>query len=552
MSYQEEQDFTNARVDLKLWKRLYAYAWRNKKIFLMTIACLLFVALVDSLYPLLANYAVDRFIIPGKSDGTWLFLVVYVVLAFSQGFGTLGFITRCGRMEMNIAYDIRQDGFLKLQNQSFSYYDKTAVGYLMARMISDVSRLSEMVAWSMVDLLWSSCYAVLCLIIMLLKNWKLALLVLLVVPPLAVAALFLERAILKYQREARKHNSRITGAFNEGIMGAMTTKTLVYEEENAKEFREITQSMRKASIKAALINAIFFPLVISLGAIGTSLALFLGGKGVLDPEHAFIGPISAGTLVAFVTYAASLFDPIQQIASIFADFQSAQASAERVIGLIDAPIEVQDRTEVVEKYHFELNSNARHLKKQSKDGIAIIIKGTNNMLFAAIVEHLQRMIRDRKYACMVYYIGEDDNEVEQAIRICQDRNPYGILFLGCNKDHFRAKFSVIPIPCVLVTSTAEDLGFDNLSSVGTDDVEGARYAVNHLFSLGHQKIGILGGNRMQSQAVADRYLGIIKAFEDHQMEFFPEIQYEMGHFSLADGYSSAKRLIQKMPERKMK
>ena len=350
MSYQNEQDYTNEKVDPKLWKRLYAYAWRNKKIFLMTIACLLFVALVDSLYPLLANYAVDRFIIPGKVQGVWLFLLVYIVLAFSQGFGTLGFITRCGRMEMTISYDIRQDGFLKLQNQSFAFYDKTAVGYLMARMISDVNRLSEMVAWSMVDLLWSSCYAILCLIIMLLKNWKLALLVLLVVPPLAVAALFLERAILKYQREARKHNSRITGAFNEGIMGAMTTKTLVYEKENAREFREITQSMRKASIKAALINAVFFPLVISLGAIGTGLALFLGGKGVLDPAHAFIGEISAGTLVAFVTYAASLFDPIQQIASIFADFQSAQASAERVIGLIDAPIEVQDAPEVVEKY----------------------------------------------------------------------------------------------------------------------------------------------------------------------------------------------------------
>ena len=350
MSYQNEQDYTNEKVDPKLWKRLYAYAWRNKKIFLLTIACLLFVALVDSLYPLLANYAVDRFIIPGKVQGVWLFLLVYIVLAFSQGFGTLGFITRCGRMEMTISYDIRQDGFLKLQNQSFAFYDKTAVGYLMARMISDVNRLSEMVAWSMVDLLWSSCYAILCLIIMLLKNWKLALLVLLVVPPLAVAALFLERAILKYQREARKHNSRITGAFNEGIMGAMTTKTLVYEKENAREFREITQSMRKASIKAALINAVFFPLVISLGAIGTGLALFLGGKGVLDPAHAFIGEISAGTLVAFVTYAASLFDPIQQIASIFADFQSAQASAERVIGLIDAPIEVQDAPEVVEKY----------------------------------------------------------------------------------------------------------------------------------------------------------------------------------------------------------
>ena len=350
MSYQNEQDFTNERVDPKLWKRLYGYALRNKKTFLMTIACLLFVALIDSLYPLLTNYAVDHFIVPGKSEGAWLFLLIYVSLAFSQGFGTLGFITRCGKMEMTISYDIRQDGIFKLQNQSFSYYDKTAVGYLMARMISDVSRLSEMVAWSVVDLLWSSCYAVLCLVIMALKNWRLALLVLMVVPPLAVAALFLERAILKYQREARKHNSRITGAFNEGIMGAMTTKTLVYEEENNNEFREITQSMRKASIKAALINAVFFPLVISLGAVGTSLALYLGGQGVLDPEHAFIGQISAGTLVAFITYAASLFDPIQQIASIFADFQSAQASAERVIGRIDAPIEVKDTPEVVEKY----------------------------------------------------------------------------------------------------------------------------------------------------------------------------------------------------------
>ena len=350
MSYQNEQDFTNEKVDLKLWKRLYAYAWRSKKTFLTTIACLLFTSLVDAVYPLMANYAVDSFILPGRSEGVWLFLLLYVALAFSQGFGTLGFITRCGRMEMTISYDIRQDGFLKLQNQSFSYYDKTAVGYIMARMISDVNRLSEMVAWSMVDLLWSSSYAVLCLVIMLVKNWRLALLVLLVVPPLAVAALFLERAILKYQREARKQNSRITGAFNEGIMGAMTTKTLVYEEENGREFRKITESMRRASIKAALINAVFFPLVISLGAVGTSLALYLGGQGVLDPDRAFIGRISAGTLVAFVTYAASLFDPIQQLASIFADFQSAQASAERVISLIDAPIEVQDTPEVIEKY----------------------------------------------------------------------------------------------------------------------------------------------------------------------------------------------------------
>ena len=73
--------------------------------------------------------------------------------------------------------------------------------------------------------------------------------------------------------------------------------------------------------------------------------------------------------------------------------------------------------DVVDKYHFKLNSNAKHLKMQSKDGIAIIIKGTQNMLFATIVEQMQGLIRQKDYSCMVYYLDEDDNELEQAIQI---------------------------------------------------------------------------------------------------------------------------------------
>ncbi|MBQ9156933.1 MAG: LacI family DNA-binding transcriptional regulator [Eubacterium sp.] len=204
--------------------------------------------------------------------------------------------------------------------------------------------------------------------------------------------------------------------------------------------------------------------------------------------------------------------------------------------------------EVVEKYHFELNSNAKHLKKQSKDGIALIIKGTNNMLFASIVEHLQGMIRDRKYACMVYYIGENDNEVEQAIRICQDRNPYGILFLGSNTEHFKEKFSVIKLPCVMVTSSARMLDFENLSSVSTDDVEAARFAVNHLFALGHRQIGVLGGNMRLSQAVSARYRGTQLAFEDQGLTFEPDRQYESALFSISEGYNAARKLLRKMPD----
>ena len=93
--------------------------------------------------------------------------------------------------------------------------------------------------------------------------------------------------------------------------------------------------------------------------------------------------------------------------------------------------------EVVEKYHFKLNNNAKLLKQQYNHGIAIIVKGTKNMLFAALVETLQKIITESGYACLLYYIGEDEHEVEQALQVCRDRQPMGILFLGSNKENFK-------------------------------------------------------------------------------------------------------------------
>ena len=357
MSYDNEAEFNQEeKVDVKLWKRLFGYAMRNRALFVRILVTMLIVAIIDAVYPILTRFAIDSFVRPeGNPDmhGIWLFFAIYVALVILQGFGTTRFIGRSGEMEMAISYAIRQEAYLKLQTLSFSFYDKTSVGYLMARMVSDVARLSEMIAWSITDFLWAFFYIVGSTVTMLCFNWKLTLIVLAVIPPLAVVSLYLQRRILRYQRVARKHNSRITGAFNEGIMGAMTTKTLVREEQNAAEFETITSDMRKASVKASVLSASFFPLVVSLGAIGTTMALIFGGAGVqatLAGEETFLGRITAGDLVMFITYAASLFDPIQQLAAILADMQSAQASAERVLGLLDTESEVKDTPEAEAKY----------------------------------------------------------------------------------------------------------------------------------------------------------------------------------------------------------
>ncbi len=344
----EEKEF-DQKVDFNIWKRLIKYALRSKGTLIFVIAANILVAAVDIMYPLLSRYAIDNIIAGSHTERILPFAIVYAVLIVIQGLGVMGFIKGSGRMEMNIAYDIRQDAFKKLQELPFSYYDKTAVGYIMARMVSDIGRLSELIAWSVVDILWSGAYVVGIIIIMLTLNWKLALMVIVVMPPLAVICVYFQKKILKHYRDVRKQNSKITGALNEGIMGAVTTKTLVREEKNTEEFRAETGRMRKSAIRAAVLSAMFTPIVMCLGAIGTGLALYAGGMSVAG-KLAIIGVITVGTLSTFISYSTGIFDPIQQLAGIFAEMQSAQASAERVISLVDTPCEIVDSDEVVKKY----------------------------------------------------------------------------------------------------------------------------------------------------------------------------------------------------------
>ena len=201
--------------------------------------------------------------------------------------------------------------------------------------------------------------------------------------------------------------------------------------------------------------------------------------------------------------------------------------------------------EVVERYQFCLNNNAKLLKQQNNNGVAIIVKGTKNMLFAGLVETLQRLIKEKGYACLIYYIHEEDHEVEQALQICRDRQPMGILFLGSNKENFREKFEFIDIPCVLVTNSAAGLAFENLSSVCIDDTAAAKKAVEYLIQKGHTKIGILGGEMQHSNPAKARYEGCVQAFREHQIPFNLKTQYSCSYFTIESGYQSMVELLNK-------
>lgn len=198
---------------------------------------------------------------------------------------------------------------------------------------------------------------------------------------------------------------------------------------------------------------------------------------------------------------------------------------------------------VVDKYNFRINNNAKHLKQHASKAVAVIVKGSHNMLFAPIVEQLQSGIRQKGYDCLIYYINENENEVEQAVQVCVERRPVGILFLGSNHQYFLKQFGRINVPCVMVTNSASRLNFDNLSSVSTDDAAAAKAAIQHLIDAGHRKIGILGGYLEKSRAAITRFEGCKEAFKENNLEFDFNTDYQGALFSVTRGYEAMNRLL---------
>ena len=203
---------------------------------------------------------------------------------------------------------------------------------------------------------------------------------------------------------------------------------------------------------------------------------------------------------------------------------------------------------VVEEQGFQPNNNAKHLKQQSSTSIAIIVKGTMNLLFADLVERLQALLRDAEEDAAVYYLDEDANEVAYALQLCRERRPMGIFFLGGDLELFQAGFSPITIPCVLLTNSARDLGFENLSSFTTDDGAAAEQVIELLAGHGHRHIGLLGGNWSCSQISFRRLTGCRNACARLNIPFDVDRQCEPCRYSMPEAYAATRVLLERCPE----
>lgn len=339
-----QEEKVTEKLNLGIWKKLFKYLSEFKKGLLFLAFLMTIVAGIDSIMPLLTRYAIDNFVEKNTINNLKIFGLVYLLIVGIQAINVKIFIRQAGKIETHLAYHIRKMGFKRLQQLSFSYYDTSSVGWLMSRMTSDIARLSEVISWGLIDMVWAIVMMIGFLGIMLFNNVKLTLVSMSVIVPLFIIGLFFQKKILKAYRNVRKINSQLTSDFNEEVAGAKTTKTLVREDENLTEFKYDVDRMRHSSVKAGIFSALFLPIVISMGSIGTGLAIWFGGNEVL------IKGISYGTYVMFISYTVQFFDPVSQLAGTIAEIQQAQASAERIISLVETEPEIWDKPDVINKY----------------------------------------------------------------------------------------------------------------------------------------------------------------------------------------------------------
>ena len=334
----------NVKFNLKSWKIILPYIKETKGLMIIILLFMIVSSVSESIYPLFTNFAVKNFVSAATTNGIGWFIFAFAAAIIIGGIAVVIYCRNALELEIKLGCFMKRDCFVHLQKLSLSFYSNSSVGYLLARVMSDTDRISGVISWGILNCLWNLIYIISAYVSMFLLAPKLAAVLLLLIPIIALGTWYFQRKILILNRRVRHINSQITGAYNEGITGAKASKTLVIEEQNCREFSHFTSDMYKQSIRVSTITGILIPVVTLLGSVAVAAVLGIGGQDVM------FGGMEYSTLSAFITYAVAIVNPIIEVAYVFADLNTAQVCVERVSNLLSEECSVTDTPEVIEKY----------------------------------------------------------------------------------------------------------------------------------------------------------------------------------------------------------
>ncbi|MDC7223290.1 MAG: ABC transporter ATP-binding protein [Spirochaetales bacterium] len=308
--------------------------------------CIALTALTEAAGTYLTKWIIDKGILAQDYRALINLSLLHLGFFAATALFVFGFIYYAGRLGQLLQFDLREQLFNHLQELSFSFFDRNSSGWLLSRVTSDSRRIAELASWMLLDIIWATFNILFSLIFMGTINVKLALLMLIIVPLLALAAIKFKSYIIKEFRKVRSINSRITSAYSENINGVRIVKALTREGENARIFGNLTGEMYQASFRAAWLSGLFLPLVQLITSLALGIILLYGGWQIS------LGGMTIGGFRAFIAFIAFMIWPIQDLARVFSEMQQAIASAERVFALMDREPDIKDEPDAKERASF--------------------------------------------------------------------------------------------------------------------------------------------------------------------------------------------------------
>lgn len=197
---------------------------------------------------------------------------------------------------------------------------------------------------------------------------------------------------------------------------------------------------------------------------------------------------------------------------------------------------------IVETYHYRPNGNAKNLKQSSTNNVNIVVKGRGNPFFEGIVEQMQSRLARKGLHALVTYIDERSDEIEEAVRLCHEKKPEGIIFLGGVASRYAESLRNFTVPCVVSTVYVPFQEDDVHGCVCVNDEEAAGSAVEYLIRRGHRQIAILGGQLGNADGIERRYNGAVRVMREHGIAF-DAAYYRASKFSLKDAYQGTQDLL---------
>mgnify|MGYP000925444806 CR=1 FL=1 len=336
------RDAEGQGFDMRILRRLLQFLQPHKGRMAESMAWMLVSAALALLAPYLVKILIDTYIAAGDMAGlTRMALATLAVYALDF------MLDWRRRLQMetvanNVLRTMRSDLFRQYQRLTMSYFDNFGTGSLIATITSDVGVVNELLASGLVTM-FSDVFVLLSVItVMLIMNWRLALLSLSVLPIMVVATVLFGRVARKVYRKTRERNSIMVGRLAEDISAMRVIQAFNEEDRMGREFDAINAANRDANVEAVRLTSAFTPIMELMSTAVTGIILWFGGRAVIQDT------LTLGVIVAFLSYTARLFQPVLELSMVFTTWQAAMAGGERVLRILNIDPAIKDPEDAVE------------------------------------------------------------------------------------------------------------------------------------------------------------------------------------------------------------